>query len=233
MDWHERQKMLKFSFPVNIESPKSTYEIPYGHIVRDTDGDENPGQRWIDVSGFQNGNAYGLTVINDAKHGYNVIGNDMRISIARSAVFAHHRPRKIEPDGIYQWMDQGIHTFRMVVIPHNGTWLESKIAQQAEELMAPPVAIYQGIHGGKLPKSGSFLSVDNPSVIVSSIKQAEDNSDIIIRCVEISGHTTSSTIDLRFAGKKWNGSFRAFEIKTLRMNSMSGEIIETNLLEEV
>src|SRR5690606_10292782 len=67
LDWHENLKMLKFSFPVDIESPEATYEVPYGHIVRETNGEEEPGQRWIDLTGQKNGRTYGLTVINDAK----------------------------------------------------------------------------------------------------------------------------------------------------------------------
>ncbi len=233
LDWHEKLKMLKFSFPVNVQSPESTYEVPYGHIIRKNDGDENPGQRWIDVSGTQNGKAYGFTVINDAKYGYNVDGNDMRISIARSAVFAHHRPKELDLENPYQWMDQGIHTFQMVLVPHNGSWQNAQVVRLAEELMAPPVKIYQGIHGGTLPKSGSFLSIDNPGVIVASIKQAEDNSDVIIRCVETTGQATAATLDLSFAGKKWKGDFKPCEIKTLRIDAKSGKITETNVLEEV
>ena len=34
LDWHEKLKMLKFSFPVNVESPVATYETPYGNIIR-------------------------------------------------------------------------------------------------------------------------------------------------------------------------------------------------------
>jgi alpha-mannosidase len=232
LNWHEHLKMLKFSFPVDIESPTATYEVPYGHIVRDTNGDENPGQRWIDVSGKQNGKTFGLTVINDAKYGYNVIRNDLRISVARSAVFAHHRPKELNLENAYQWMDQGIHTFRMALVPHSGSWKENQVVRLAEEFMASPISIYQGIHSGKMPKSGSFLSVDNPNIIVSAIKQAEDNDDIIIRCVETLGQATSATLDLSFTGRTWSGSFRPFEIKTLRMNSESGKITETNVLEE-
>ena len=51
LDWHEHLKMLKFSFPVDVESPVATYETSYGHIIRATNGDEDPGQRWIDVTG--------------------------------------------------------------------------------------------------------------------------------------------------------------------------------------
>ncbi|SHF23357.1 alpha-mannosidase [Mariniphaga anaerophila] len=233
LDWHEQLKMLKFSFPVNVESPEATYEVPYGFTARDNNGDENPGQRWIDVTGIQNGKTYGLTVINDAKYGYNVIGNDMRISVARSAVFAHHRPKELHLENAYQWMDQGIHTFRMLLVPHSNSWKENRITRIAEDFIAQPVCIYQGIHGGKLPKTKSLLSIDKPNVIVSSIKQAEDNNDVIIRCVETSGEQTNASLDLLFANTTWQGSFRPCEIKTLRMDTSSGKIVETNVLEEV
>uniref|UniRef100_UPI003217A050 alpha-mannosidase n=1 Tax=uncultured Draconibacterium sp. TaxID=1573823 RepID=UPI003217A050 len=233
LDWHEQLKMLKFSFPVNIESPTATYEVPYGHIMRATNGDENPGQRWIDLTGKQNGDTYGLTVINDAKYGYSVNGNDMRISVARAAVFAHHRPKKLNAENTYRWMDQGIHNFRMQLIPHNNSWIESKVTRLSEEFMAPPICIYQGIHGGKLAKSDSLLAVDKPNVIVAAIKQAEDNNDLVIRCVETSGVSTSASFDFRFAGRTWKGNFNPCEIKTLRINSTTGNITETNVLEEV
>ena len=83
-----------------------------------------------------------------------------------------------------------------------------------------------------LPKSASFLSVDKPNIIVSAIKEAEDNDDVIIRCVETSGIPTTAAIDLRFAGRRWKGSFRSCEIKTLRVNRGTGRITEVNLLEE-
>ena len=83
-----------------------------------------------------------------------------------------------------------------------------------------------------MPKSGSFLSADAENIIVSSVKLAEEGDDLILRCVETSGLETIATIDLRFAGHKWKGSFRQYEIKTLRMNRATKEIREVNLLEE-
>ena len=232
LNWHERLKMLKFSFPVNVESPVATYETPYGNIERKTNGDEDPGQRWIDVSGKNNGNTCGFCLFNDAKYGYSVHGNDLRLSVARSAVFAHHDPKVLDMKAEHIWMDQGIQTFRMVLAPHKGDWKNNSIVRTAEELHAPPVAIYQGIHGGKLPKSNSFLSSDPENVMVSSIKLAETNDDLVIRCVETEGLASDATIDLKIAGKKWQGKFKPYEIKTLRLNRKSGQIREVNLLEE-
>ena len=232
LDWHEHLKMLKFSFPVEIESPVATYETSYGTIVRATNGDEDPGQRWIDVTGKSSSGNYGLAVFNDAKYGYSVGGSDMRISVARSAVYAHHNPKVLDMKAEHLWMDQGIQTFRILLVPHKGNWQHSNLVRIAEELMAPCVPIYQGIHKGTLPKSGSFLSVDAANIIVSAIKQAESGEDLILRCVETNGMAVNANLDLSFAKKKWTGNFSPYEIKTLRVNTKSGSIREVNLLEE-
>lgn len=232
LDWHEHLKMLKFSFPVDMEAPVATYETPYGHIVREANGNEDPGQRWIDVTGKREGITCGLTVINDAKYGYDIREGDLRISVVRSAVYAHHNPKVLDMNAEHLWMDQGIQTFRMMLVPHLGTWEENNIPRLAEEFSAQPVVIYQGIHGGSLPKSGSFLSVDTPSVIVSAVKQSEEGNDVIIRCVEAAGKSALATLDLGFAGRKWKGKFSPFEIKSLRIAKKSGEIKEVDLLEE-
>ena len=218
LDWHEHLKMLKFSFPVDIEAPVATYETPYGHIERATNGDEDPGQKWIDLSGIRNGKKYGLTVINDAKYGYNVLGNDMRISIARSAVYAHHNPRILDMKEEHLWMDQGIQTFRILIVPHEGTWKEANIVRISEEFIAPAVAIYQVYMVVQWLKRVLFLSIDSKNVVVTAVKQSENGEDIIIRCVETSGLQTTAALDLRFAGRKWTGNFHPCEIKTLRMD---------------
>jgi alpha-mannosidase len=232
LDWHEHLKMLKFAFPVDIVSPIATYETPYGNIVRPVNGEEEPGQRWIDVTGNYGDIVYGLTVINDAKYGYNVPGNDLRISVARSAVYAHHNPRKLAMNAEHIWQDQGIQTFRMLLIPHRNSWKDNHIPRVAEQFITPPLVIYQGIHSGTMPKEGSFLSADPQNIVVSSVKLAEEGDDIIIRCVETEGKDVEASLDLKFAVKKWTGNFRAYEIKTLRINSDTKEIREVNLLEE-
>jgi alpha-mannosidase len=232
LDWHEHLKMLKFSFPVDVENPRPTYEIAYGYKVRQANGNEDPGQRWIDLSGDRAGKEYGLAVINDAKYGYSVQGNDMRISIARSAVYAQHQPRKLEPNGEYLWQDQGEQTFRMLLAPHAGAWQEAGIVRSAEEFSAPIPVIYQGIHAGNRPLSGSFLAVDAPNVVVSVVKKAEEGNDLIIRCYETAGRPASATLDLGLVNRRWTGNFRPLEIKTLRVPRAGGEVREVNALEQ-
>jgi len=236
LDWHEHLKILKFSFPVDVQNPVPTYEIPYGFIVRKANGDEDPGQRWIDVSGERNGARYGLTVLNDAKYGYSVQDNDLRVSIVRGAAYAQHpshHPATIEANGEYNWQDQGIQTFRMVLAPHAGSWKNAGVVRMAEELTSPVPVLYQGIHQGSRAQSASFLSVDVPDVVVSDVKQAEDGNDLIIRCYETVGRATNATLDLVLVHRHWTGEFHPLEIKTLRVPlTAAGKIREVNALEQ-
>lgn len=156
----------------------------------------------------------------------------MRISVARSAVYAHHNPTKLDLDKEYLWMDQGIQTFKMLLVPHKGSWKEANISRITEEFISQPIPAYQGIHPGSMPKSGSFLSVDKPNVIVSSVKMAEQGNDMIIRCVEMQGKETEATLLFPAGNFKWTGSFGKSEIKTLRYNHKNKTIKEVNLLEE-
>jgi alpha-mannosidase len=128
-------------------------------------------------------------------------------------------------------MDQGVQTFRIVLMPHTGAWQDAGITRAAEELVAPAAIMYQGIHPGSRPEAGSFLSVDSPNIVVSAVKEAEDGDDLIVRCFESTGRQTKATVDLAFANTRWSGSFHPFEIKTLRLNRKTHTVTEVDLLE--
>lgn len=231
LDWHEHLKMLKFSSPVAVSSPQITCEIPYGAIQRENKNLEDPGQRWIDLTGQAGGKTYGLTVLNDAKYGYSVDGTDMRVSVARAAVYANHQPAELKPGVDYAWMDQGLQTFQMELLPHAGTWQQAGAPRAAAELVDKVPIVYQGIHPGTRPASASFLSVDVPDVIVEVIKQSEDGIDIIVRSYETDGHNTSATLQMPFAHAHWTGEYHPFEIKTLRIDPKTGHVSEVDALE--
>ncbi len=174
---------------------------------------------------------YGLSVLNDAKYGYSVSGSDMRVSIARAAVYANHEPSELKSGVDYTWMDQGVQTFQMELIPHVGTWQEARVVRAAEELVTEIPIVYQGIHPGLRKGADSFLSVDAPDVVVEAVKQAEDGEDLIVRSYETSGIKTTATIILNFAGMQWTGEYHPFEIKTLRIDRHTRKVTEVNALE--
>ena len=61
-----------------------------------------------------------MAIINDAKSGYSVKGNDMRISVVRSPLYGHRSSLALDPDTEYAHQNQGLQTFRMLLVPHKG-----------------------------------------------------------------------------------------------------------------
>ncbi|MDF2814821.1 MAG: alpha-mannosidase, partial [Paenibacillus sp.] len=101
VDWREHFKMLKLVFPVNLVFTKQTYEIPYGFKEREHNGEEEPGQSWIDFTGIlrEGGTPYGVSLINDAKYSYSIMNKEMAITVLRSPIYAHHDPLVPVEDG--------------------------------------------------------------------------------------------------------------------------------------
>jgi alpha-mannosidase len=219
LDWREPLKMLKLRYPTSVDTATATFEIPYGHIVRPANGDEEPGQTWVDVSGERRG----LTVINDAKYGYDVRGGDIGISAVRSPVWAWHLPRELEPGGDYEYMDQGRQTFRVRLVPHTGDWHEAGVVRLAAELNQPPFALIETSHRGPLPQRASYGSDRGGDVMFTVLKRAEDGDGYAVRAYETAGQP--ATVRLDVLGETIEASFGAYEIKTF----VGGR--ETDLLE--
>jgi alpha-mannosidase len=234
VDWHEKQKMLKLRFPLNIIQMKANYEIPYGHIERMTNGEEEPGQSWIDLSGISrdSGYRYGLSILNDAKYSYDVDIRDIGLTILRSPIYAHHMPEVPDPEKLYTYMDQGVQKFHYTLLPHEGSWDEAGTVRKAAELNQRPVVLVTTLHKGPLPHSDSFLNVDHDNLVVSAVKKAEDNDDLIIRCYETAGIATDASIHLPKFNRTITAEFGPCEIKTFRVpKDETLPVVETNLLE--
>jgi alpha-mannosidase len=235
VDWHEQFKLLKLRFPFNLTETQATYEIPYGHIVRSSDGEEEPGQSWVDVSGMLSGTdvAYGVSVLNDSKYSFSVDGAVLGMTVLRSPIYAHHVPFVPDPDGVYTFIDQGIQYFAYVLLPHTGTWKDAGTVQRAAELNQRPVVLKETYHPwGTLPQREAFVAVEPDNVVVSVLKQAEDDNAWILRCCETHNVATQATIRLPCRDRIIRADFGPCEIKTFRIpKDGTLPVVETDLLE--
>lgn len=234
VDWREKFKMLKLVFPINLVFSKQTYEIPYGTIEREHNGEEESGQSWIDVTGLIKGQdkLYGVSLMNDAKYSYSIHNKEMALTVLRSPIYAHHDPHVPDPDGDYSFIDHGIQRFNYALLPHEGSWESAGTVKRAAELNCPPAAIIETFHEGPLPQTDSFIQVSADNVIVSALKKAEDGDDLILRCYETNKQKTQAEIHLPAFSRTIQASFGANEIKTFRIPADQGKpVVETNLLE--
>ena len=231
VDWHERQQVLKLRWPISVRMPKATFEIAYGTVERPLSGDEEPGQSWFDLTGVheRSGETYGLSILNDAKHSFDVRGSEMSLTVLRSPAYAHHDPHQPASWDGHTFIDQGVQRFRYALLPHTGDWRAAETARRAAELNQPVVAVPDTFHPGPLPASGSFVEVEPGSIAVTTLKVAEDGSgDAIVRCYETAGQPAKATIRLAFLERVIEASFKPHEIKTFRVGA---SVEEVNLLE--
>jgi alpha-mannosidase len=191
VDWWEENTMLKVAFPVNVKNDVATYEIPYGTVERPTDltKEENKGKwevpaiRWADLSGDQ----YGVSLLNDAKYGYDIRDNVIRLSLLRSPVW---------PDPL---ADRGRHTINYALYPHEGGWRDAKTKKQGYEFNNPVLVLNTDRHDGQLPLSHSFVQLEPGNLIMTTIKLAEDSKNSwIIQWYETEGVQTKATVKLPF-----------------------------------
>jgi len=228
LDWHERLKLLKLRYPTSIESPRATAETPYGHLEREPNGHEEPGQSWVDVSG----GGRGLAVLNDAKHGFDMRGGDIGISAVRSPVWAWHDPRELEPGGDFEYMDQGLQQFRIRLVPHAGDWRAAGVVRLAAELEQPAVALLESYHRGTLGPAASYVADGGGGVVVTVLKGAEDGDGFVLRAYESSGRAADAVIDVPLLGRSIEAPFGPSEIKTFRLPRDPAEpVVELDLLE--
>ena len=179
VDWHETHVLLKAAFPLAATSDKATYEIPYGAITRPTTRDnswqkaqfEVPAQRWADLGNA----AQGVSILNDSKYGYDALGNTLRLTLLRSPTW---------PDAD---ADRGPQHFVYAIYPHTGTWQSAETVHRGYELNTPLTAQQVFAHSGSLPATHSFASVENPNLILSAVKKAEDANALIFRVYESAG----------------------------------------------
>ena len=235
VDWHESQKMLKLRFPLNIDQGIATYETSYGTINRPMDGEEEPAQAWVDVSGVLNGTnqPYGVSLLNDGKYSFDIQPADIGMTVLRSPIFAHHMPAEPDPARSYTCVDQGVQHFNYTILPHSGDWKNAGTVRRAAELNQAPVVLIGTAHpDGALPKEDSFIHVDQPNILVSVVKKAEDSDGMILRAYETNHQATKVGITLLKWGRTLTASFGPCEIKTFLIpRDPAAVVVETDLLE--
>jgi alpha-mannosidase len=226
VDWHEKHKVLKLAYPFAVDEAVSTYDTAYAATVRPTDGAENPGQMWVDVSGRLGDQSYGIALINDSKYGFDVLGSELRMTVLRSPIYAFHEPRQVEPGKQYKYMEQGEQEFTWSLLPHSGSWNEAEVVKQAVIVNAPPVVVETYQHDGPWPGRMSWLELPG-NVNLGAMKLAEDEDVPVMRLYEHSG----TGIDLTAAcfGREVKTVLRGFELKTLKL--LSQRTVDVDVLE--
>ncbi|NYE70035.1 alpha-mannosidase [Microlunatus parietis] len=245
IDWRQQAQLMKLRVPVALTDPRPRYEIPFATLERELNGAEDPAQSWVDLTGRlgrgRNARAAGLTVINNAKHGYDASPADgetsasLGITAVRSAVYSWHDPRLIGEGEIHRFQDQGAQRFSLALVPHAGDWRSVAATRRAAELGQPVRAMLESFHAGPLPRRLSLADAAGP-VMITAIKGTEDDGDdgpdLIVRAVETTGEPAEVALRLPVAGREITATFAPYQLRTFRVpRSPRRRVTEVDLIE--
>ena len=234
LDWREKSRLAKVRLATSIQAGSAWFEIPYGAIERPANGDEEPGQRWVDLSGRIAGadGTFGLAVLNDSKYAFDVHGGEIGVTAVRSPIYAHHEPESPKPGIRYQFQDQGVQRFSLSLLPHRGGWSDAGLTRRASEQNQRPTILMESAHPGRLPDMASYGAVEPENLVLGAVKVAEDGDDLVVRVVETCGRATHGVVDLPLWQRRFEVDIGPFEIRTFRISRDPDiEPQETDLLE--
>lgn len=180
INWQERHKILKVAFPVSVYTKEAIHEIQFGYVKRPTHRSRQHDKDRYEVcnhryTALADGN-FGAAVLNDGKYGVNVVDNEIRLTLLKSAMM---------PD---MYADRGYQEFTYSFYPFAGAFSDSDVVREAAELNealiigAPDAEVNQPI----------FLS-RSKNIIVDTIKPADtvDNA-LLVRAYETMGMQTDA-----------------------------------------
>ena len=227
LDVDEEYKLIKFSFPVNVESPKVVYSMPYGFIEKTPNGEEDIAHEWVDM--VDSNTNLGLGLINDGRYSHCAVDNDLRVIVARSCAYLDHYAREVRDEEM-EFIDKGEHEFNFILFPHidNAT---ADIANCGKVLNMPPVLVQETHHDGVLPQEYSALELDKKNISISALKNSEDGEGLVIRFSETSGMATTATVNFKVINKSFELNFTPQEVKTIKLHK-EGTLEEIQIIEQ-
>lgn len=187
VEWHERQKLLKLAFPLDLHADRAASEIAFGHVYRPTHTNtpwdaarfETCAHRWVHVGEP----GYGVSIANDATYGHDIgrttrtgggTTTTVRLSLLRAPLYP-------DPSA-----DEGSHRFAVAL--RVGSGIGDAVAEGYR--LNLPLRTVRGAHD-----VGPLVSVDGPAVVVEAVKLAEDHSgDVVVRLYEALGSRARARI---------------------------------------
>lgn len=231
--WAEKDRMLKLSIPVPAGAYRYLGQTAFAVTELPTNGDEAVAQQWTAVVSIDGSRA--LTCINEGTYGSDFSEDGLRMTLLHSPAYSGHPifDRPIVPqDRFSPRIDQGERLFRFWI---NGGPAEARLAAVDREAQVhqqcPFVLSFRPSGTGKLPKP--FVTLSDDAVVLSAAKRAEgDEEALILRLYEPTGKGRQTRLSLPWLGGELAVALSPFEVKTLRVNPDTGEVTETDLLEQ-
>ncbi|MCH5220089.1 MAG: discoidin domain-containing protein [Muribaculaceae bacterium] len=182
IDWATSNALLKAEIPVTASNPDATYDLGLGTIKRGNNtltAYEVYAQRWADLS--DENESFGMTVMSDSKYGWDKPDNNtLRLTLL-------HTPKTSDRYVYQNHQDYGHHTFTYSLVPHETQLNPSKASADAGKLDRGLKAFVTDSHPGRLGRTFSLTTLDNPDMAIMALKKAEASHYYVVRLYETGG----------------------------------------------
>ncbi|RAK07839.1 alpha-mannosidase [Halanaerobium saccharolyticum] len=187
VNWQERQKLLKVSFPLALNTNKANYDIAFGNLERSTTNNtkweqaqfEVPAHKWADLSEYN----YGVSLLNDCKYGYDIKNNIMRLTLLKGGIYP-------DPEA-----DLGKHKFVYSLYLHQGDFRKGKTIEEATNINTPLKArVIENRISNQLAGNSTLIKIKGDNLILSAFKKSEFDQDYILRVYDSYGQRNKSTV---------------------------------------
>lgn len=192
IDCHQKSKMLRAAFPVNVQTDICKFNIQFGHLARKTTESNSVEKAQFEVSGQKfadmSSKDCGVTLINDCKYGYRCKNGVIDVDLIRS-------PK----GGPGKNVDQGKHSVKLAIYTHNGA-LDTESYRYAYAVNNAIETVYgEGNNDVFAP-----YRCDNENIVLEAVKIAEEKDCAILHlynCTE--------------SGQKCKIAFEGYEVKSI------------------
>ena len=154
--------------------------------VERADGQEVPVQKWVDVTDGKGG----FALLNRSKYGHCYDKDELRLTLLRSAG---------NPD---EFPNMGKFTIQYAIMPHTGDWtngvMQAGLDYNLPIYAAEPLSTSLEKKQARMPAEQQLVSIDQPNVLLSTLKKAEDSNELIVRLCEMTGRETSVRLSLPY-----------------------------------
>lgn len=213
---------LRVLFPTDIATDYSLAEMPFDITKRSIKLPEDK-EKWVDTPSpnFPQVNfacavngSRGLAILNEGLTDYEVRDDKRRtfaLTLLRTFFQGSLWSTSRWPDEGYQC--KGLHTFRYAIMPFSRDPIEGGVVQEAYAHNVPLRVVQTRPLKGKYPMRASFVRLDSNQVVISSMKQSENGSELVIRVSNLGTKTVRTRLET------------AWPIKTARLTNMNEETI--------
>ncbi|TKG94600.1 alpha-mannosidase [Puteibacter caeruleilacunae] len=196
---------FRMALPLNMNDGEITYEVPYGTVTVGKDEMEgDAGERYTAICkemhprGIENwiganGEGFGVTMSSSvvAADWIDPTDNPMQQTMLQPILLASRKSCHWEGN---EYLQTGNHSFEFSLTSHQSGWQNGQKHGKGANEKLQVVVGRKSFANPALPEEKSFFKVKDPNIVISTVKKAEDDDQVVIRLFDIEGKNTQTTI---------------------------------------